>query len=111
MDLYPADVDDERYRAKWWAATIRTQGRVYFPGLKGRAAAIDPKDVPVVACRVLAQHEAHEKRIYEVTGPELLSIAQMIQILLKVLGSQSATFVSPDSSPRSGWGGSACQWG
>jgi (4-alkanoyl-5-oxo-2,5-dihydrofuran-3-yl)methyl phosphate reductase len=72
--------------AQWWSATIRTQGRVYFPGLKGRAPAVDPKDVAAVACRVLTQPEAHQQRIYEVTGPEPLSIALMIQILSNVLG-------------------------
>lgn len=72
--------------AQWWSATIRMQGRVYFPGLKGWAPAVDPKAIAAIVCQVLAGPQAHEKRIYEVTGPEALTIDQMIQILSRVLG-------------------------
>ena len=72
--------------AQWWAATIRTQARVYFPGLRGRAPAVDPNDIAAMASCVLSQPQAHEGKIYEVTGPEPLTIAQMIQTLSEALG-------------------------
>lgn len=71
---------------QWWAATIRTQNRVFFPALKGRAPAVDPKDVAAMALRILSQPDAHERKVYEVTGPEPLTIAQMIQTLSVLLG-------------------------
>jgi uncharacterized protein YbjT (DUF2867 family) len=76
--------------AQWWAATIRTQNRVYFPGVRGRAPAVDPMDIAAIACWVLSQPEAHQKKTYEVTGPEPLTVAQMIQTLSNVLGRRIA---------------------
>lgn len=72
--------------AQWWATTIRQRSRVYFPALKGRVPAVDPKDVAAVACRVLSQPNNHEAKVYEVTGPEALTVGQMIEVLSKVLG-------------------------
>jgi uncharacterized protein YbjT (DUF2867 family) len=72
--------------AQWWAPTIRKQNRVYFPGLKGRAPAVDPKDVASVGCQVLSHSDEHAGKIYEVTGPEALTVAQMIEVLSRVLG-------------------------
>ena len=30
---------------EWWAATIKSQGAVYFPGGKGKVPPVDPRDV------------------------------------------------------------------
>lgn len=72
--------------AQWWATTIQKQSRVYFPGLKGRAPAVDPKDIAAVACRVLTQPRAHQGKIYDVTGPEPLRISEMVDVISNVLG-------------------------
>lgn len=72
--------------AQWWAPTIRKQNRVYFPALKGRAPAVDPKDVASVGCQVLSHSDEHARKIYEVTGPEALTVGQMIEVLSRVLG-------------------------
>jgi uncharacterized protein YbjT (DUF2867 family) len=70
---------------EWWAATIKSQSAVYFPGGKGKVSPVDPRDVAAVACKVLTR-PGHEGQTYELTGPELLTIADMVQILGKVLG-------------------------
>lgn len=70
---------------EWWAETIKKQGAVYFPGGKGRVAPIDPRDVAVVAAVALTQ-PGHLGKIYELTGPELLSIDDMAQVIGRVLG-------------------------
>lgn len=70
---------------KWWAATIKSRSAVYFPGGKGKVRAIDPRDVAAVACTVLTQ-PGHEGSTYSVTGPESLTIAEMVEIIGKVLG-------------------------
>jgi uncharacterized protein YbjT (DUF2867 family) len=49
--------------AQWWATTIRTRIQVYFPGLKGRAPAVDPSDVAAVACEVLCRPQALENKV------------------------------------------------
>lgn len=81
--------------AQWWGGTIRSQNRVYFPGLKGSAPAVDPRDIAAVASRVLSDPIAHNERIYEITGPESLTIAQMIRTLSDVLGKHIAYFRIP----------------
>lgn len=70
---------------EWWAETIKTQGRVYFPGGKGQVAPVAPRDVAAVAYTALTQ-SGHASQIYELTGPELLTIGDMAQIIGNVLG-------------------------
>lgn len=45
---------------------------------------MDPRDVAAVACAVLTQ-DGHEGKIYKVTGPQSLTIGEMVQVLAKVL--------------------------
>jgi len=68
---------------EWFAETIKSHGAAYFPGGKGRVPVLDPQDLASVACAVLS-HPGHEGQVYEVTGPELLTLGEMIQIIAKV---------------------------
>jgi uncharacterized protein YbjT (DUF2867 family) len=70
---------------EWWSATIRSQNAVYFPGGSGKVPPVDPRDVASVARAVLTQ-DGHEGKIYEVTGPQALTIGEMVQVLAKELG-------------------------
>jgi uncharacterized protein YbjT (DUF2867 family) len=58
----------------WWADSIRTQSTVFFPGGAGRVA----------ATAVLTQ-PAHAGHAYDVTGPQLLSIGEMVATLSRIL--------------------------
>jgi uncharacterized protein YbjT (DUF2867 family) len=69
---------------EWWGETIRTQNAVYFPGGKGRVSPVDARDVAKVACTVLTE-SGHESKTYELTGPESLTIGEMVDILAKAL--------------------------
>jgi len=69
----------------WWADSIKQQGAVYFPGGKGKVAPVDPRDVAAVAGVALAQ-PGHHGQAYELTGSELLSMGEMVQIVGRVLG-------------------------
>lgn len=69
---------------EWWKETIKLQNAVYFPGGKGKVPPVAPRDVARVACTVLTEL-GHEGKIYEITGPEALSIAEMVQTLAKAL--------------------------
>lgn len=64
---------------------MKSQGAVYFPGGKGRVSPVDEQDVASVACAILTQ-PGYEGQIFELTGPEVLSISGMVQILAQVLG-------------------------
>jgi uncharacterized protein YbjT (DUF2867 family) len=69
----------------WWAQSIRTRGTVFFPGGQGQVSPVHPDDVAAVAA-VLLTDEGRAGQVYEVTGPELLTIADMVATLAAVLG-------------------------
>jgi uncharacterized protein YbjT (DUF2867 family) len=69
---------------EWWGATIKSQNAVYFPGGKGKVPPVDPRDVASVGCAVLTE-PGHEGKVYELTGPNALTIGEMVQILARVL--------------------------
>jgi uncharacterized protein YbjT (DUF2867 family) len=70
---------------EWWADMIKNQDAVYFPGGKGKVSPVDPRDVAAVACAVLTQ-PGHAGQIYPLTGPEVLTIGEMVQTIGRVLG-------------------------
>ena len=71
---------------EWWAETIKGQNSVFFPGgKKGQVAPIDPRDIAKVAALTLTQPGNSEKT-YELTGSELFTIGEMVQVIAKVLG-------------------------
>ncbi len=71
---------------QWWADSIKQQGAVYFPGgRRGQVAPVAPYDVAAVAAAALSQ-PGHAGRIYELTGPDLLSIGEMVQVIARALG-------------------------
>jgi uncharacterized protein YbjT (DUF2867 family) len=86
---------------EWWAATIKSQGAVYFPGGKGRVSPVDPRDVAAAACAVLTQ-PGHAGQIYPLTGPEALTIAEMVQIIGRLLGKR-LRYVSVPSFAAAMW--------
>ena len=86
---------------EWWSATIKSQSAVYFPGGKGRVSPVDPRDVAAVACAVLTQ-PGHAGQIYPLTGPESLTIAEMVQVIGRVLG-KPLRYVSVPSFAATMW--------
>jgi len=70
----------------WWAKSIKDQSSVFFPGgRKGRVAPIDPRDVASVAALALTQPR-HSGKSYELTGSELFTIGEMVQVISNALG-------------------------
>lgn len=68
------------------ATTIRDQGKFYLPfGDKGAACMTDARDAGFFVAHVLAT-PGHENRSYDVTGPEVLTFAQVAKIFSEVLG-------------------------
>jgi uncharacterized protein YbjT (DUF2867 family) len=71
---------------EWWAESIKGQNSVFFPGgKKGQVAPVDPRDVARVAACALTQY-GHHGQAYELTGSELFTIGEMVQVISKVLG-------------------------
>jgi uncharacterized protein YbjT (DUF2867 family) len=81
-----------------FADTIQRQGAIYAPAGEGRHADIDVKDIAAVAARCLTEGD-HQGRIYELTGPEALSLADGARKISKITG-RDVQFV--DVSPEDG---------
>lgn len=70
-----------------WAPAIREQGRVgaLFPQLA--APLLDPADLAAVAALILdAAPETHAGRVYTLTGPEVVTVTEQVEILAEELG-------------------------
>jgi uncharacterized protein YbjT (DUF2867 family) len=68
-----------------WARSIKSQGKVFIPTGDTKTAPIDPADIAAVAKLALCQ-AGHEGKAYELSGAELLSGAEQVEILAKALG-------------------------
>ena len=68
-----------------WAGMIKGQGVVYAPGGEGKVAPIDPRDIAAVAAVALTQ-PGHTEQAYQLTGPELLTVGEQVQIIAGLLG-------------------------
>lgn len=64
---------------------ILERGIVFMPAGDGKAGFIDVDDIAAVAAEVLTSDQ-HSGKIYELTGPELLSYHEVATILSDVLG-------------------------
>lgn len=69
----------------WWLPSLKAEGVVSDPVGPGRYASIDPEDIAAVAAVALTQ-EGHTDQIYTLTGRELQTVAQEVEILARVLG-------------------------
>jgi (4-alkanoyl-5-oxo-2,5-dihydrofuran-3-yl)methyl phosphate reductase len=85
----------------WWAPGIRTSRTVRFPGGLGRISPVDPRDIAATACAVLTQ-PGHHGRAYDVTGPQLLTIGEMVAILSRVLG-QDIRYIDVPETEAGAW--------
>lgn len=63
-----------------------TDGVIAGPAGDGRVAAVAIADVARVAADVLAAPESHEGRVYELTGPEALTLDEMADAITRATG-------------------------
>lgn len=75
----------------YYAGMVKS-GSVYLPNGAGRAPWIDVRDIAEAAATVLLQPAAHAGRAYELTGPELLDTAELLQRIAQA-GGTAATYV------------------
>ena len=64
---------------------IIPRGGLFLPSGNGKDAHIDPLDISAVAAKVLTT-SGHEGKIYELTGPELLSYGEVVEKVAAVTG-------------------------
>jgi uncharacterized protein YbjT (DUF2867 family) len=68
-----------------WAGTIKAQGTVFSPFGAGKMAMIAPHDIAAVAAAALTDPR-HDGQIYDLFGAELLTVAEQIDIMSRVIG-------------------------
>jgi len=71
--------------ALMWAPSIKDQGVVYAPFAQAKTGAVDPADIAAVAARALTG-AGQGGKTYPLTGPELLSAADQVEIPGAALG-------------------------
>jgi uncharacterized protein YbjT (DUF2867 family) len=64
---------------------VARRGALVLPAGEGQTALIDPRDIAGAAARVLSE-PGHDGRIYELTGPELLSQRELLARVSRALG-------------------------
>lgn len=64
---------------------MKQRGGLFLPTGNGKEPHIDPRDIAAVAVTVLTT-PGHEGKVYELTGPELLSSAEVVQKISAVTG-------------------------
>ena len=69
----------------WWAESIKSQSKVFNPAGNGKTAPISPYDIAAVAAAALTS-PGHDGKAYDLTGAELLSAPEQVEILSKVIG-------------------------
>lgn len=81
-----------------WVVPIRHQSKVFAPFGDVRTAAIDPQDIADAAANILTD-DGQSGRVYELTGPELISAAEEVSVLSEVLGRELELIdVAPDAA-------------
>ncbi len=78
---------------------IMPRGGLFFPVGNGKEAPIDPRDIAAVAVKALTT-PGHEGKIYELTGPEILSFSEMVQVIATVTGKPLKFVDMPEATFR-----------
>jgi uncharacterized protein YbjT (DUF2867 family) len=76
-------------------------GAIYLPWGDGTASFVDGRDIASVAADVLTR-DGHEGRIYTLTGPATLGIAEVARILSQVTGREFKYVDVPEAAARDG---------
>src|SRR5438093_10066691 len=76
-------------------------GAIYLPWGNGTASFVDTRDIASVAARVLTS-DGHEGKIYTLTGPATLGIADVARILSEVTRREFKYVDVPEAAARDG---------
>src|SRR5436305_5827146 len=76
-------------------------GAIYLPWGNGTASFVDTRDIASVAANVLTS-DGHQGKIYTLTGPATLGIAEVARILSEVTGREFKYVDVPEAAARDG---------
>jgi uncharacterized protein YbjT (DUF2867 family) len=80
--------------------SIQSDGRILAPAGDAPVSIVDVRDIAAVAAAALTQ-SGHEGKIYDITGPEALTHAEMASRLTDALGKQIMYVDIPETAMRS----------
>lgn len=84
---------------RYYGVDPHQDSQVYLPNGDGKAAWVDPADVGEVAARVLCT-DSDVGSVLDLTGPELLSTAEVLAVLGSVLGHRYTYVDVPEQAVR-----------
>src|SRR5437762_5935522 len=76
-------------------------GAIYLPWGNGTASFVDTRDIASVAAKVLTS-DGHEGKVYTLTGPATLGIAEVARILSEMTGRECKYVDVPEAAARDG---------
>lgn len=76
-------------------------GAIYLPWGNGTASFVDTRNIASVAAEVLTS-DGHEEKIYTLTGPAALAIAEVAEILSETVGREFKYVDVPEDAARYG---------
>ena len=82
-----------------WIDSIRHEGAIYAPPMEGRLSLVDTRDVAKVAVATLLE-DWHANRIYDLKGPEALSLGELADELAEATGSGIRYAAIPHDAAR-----------
>ena len=80
-------------------SSIQSEGRILAPAGEARVSVVDVRDIAAVAAATLTQ-SGHAGKIYDITGPESLTHAEMASQLSEALGKPIAFVDIPEAAMR-----------
>lgn len=81
------------------ATSIKQEGKIYMPAGEGKVSYIDARDIAAVAVEVLTG-SGHEGQIYDLTGPEAISVADVAETISYVTGKPVDFVDVPEDAAR-----------
>jgi len=87
--------------ALFWVGTIRSQGKVFAPYGEGKFSPVHPRDIAAVAVKALTT-PGHEGKVYPLTGPQALGMAEQVRILADAVGRPIEYVPISDEAARQG---------
>lgn len=78
---------------------VLEQGGLFLPAGDGKDTPIDPRDIAAVAVKALTT-QGHEGKVYELTGPQALSHAEMVEKLAAATGKPLQYVDVPEAEAR-----------
>ena len=66
------------------------QGAIFLPESDAKSSFVDTRDVADVAVDILLNTMKHERKVYSLTGPEALTIEEMVGEISKIMGHRIA---------------------